>query len=108
MTTLFYKSFDKLYTKCMITFICSIITNDTIQEIIGIVLMCLEALLVVFKFLQYLVEPESKFGKFLSRLLKGITFVKGEVKTIEKEISDNGEQDRPEANKPDDDGRIGD
>jgi len=91
----------------MITFICSIITNDNIQEIVGIILMCLEVLLVALKILQYLVEPESKFGKFLSRLLKGITFVKDEVKTIEKEISDNG-QNRPETTNPDNDGRVGD
>ena len=78
----------------MITYICSIITNDQIQEYIGIVLMILEALLVVIKFLQYIVNPNSKFGKFLSRLLKGIKFVQDEAKNaadkIEKEQS-NGQ-----------------
>lgn len=78
----------------MITYICSIITNDQIQEYIGIVLMILEALLVVIKFLQYVVDPNTKFGKFLSKLLKGIKFVQDEAKTasdkIEKE-QDNGQ-----------------
>lgn len=93
----------------MITFICSIITNDQIQEIIGIILMILEALLVIIKFLQYLVEPSSKFGKFLAKLLKGLVFVKSEVKTasktIEKEHNENGQGER--AN-PDNDGGVGD
>lgn len=81
----------------MITYICSIITNDQIQEYIGIVLMILEALLVVIKFLQYIVDPKSKFGKFLSRLLKGIKFVQDEAKNasnkIEKEQSIGKGQD---------------
>ena len=81
----------------MITYICSIITNDQIQEYIGIVLMILEALLVVIKFLQYIVDPNSKFGKFLSRLLKGIKFVQGEAKNasnkIEKEQNIGPEKD---------------
>lgn len=81
----------------MITYICSIITNDQIQEYIGIVLMILEALLVVIKFLQYIVDPNSKFGKFLSRLLKGIKFVQDEAKNasnkIEKEQSIGKGQD---------------
>lgn len=70
----------------MITFICSIITNDQIQEYIGIVLMILEALLVVIKFLQYLVDPNTKFGKFLSRLLKGVKFVQDEAKSASNKI----------------------
>lgn len=81
----------------MITYICSIITNDQIQEYIGIVLMILEALLVVIKFLQYIVDPNSKFGKFLSRVLKGIKFVQDEAKNaadkIEKEQSNGQGQD---------------
>lgn len=70
----------------MITYICSIITNDQIQEYIGIALMVLEALLVVIKFLQYIVDPNTKFGKFLSRLLKGIKFVQDEAKTASDKI----------------------
>ena len=81
----------------MITYICSIINNDQIQEYIGIVLMILEALLVVIKFLQYIVDPNSKFGKFLSKLLKGIKFVQDEAKNasnkIEKEQSIGKGQD---------------
>lgn len=79
----------------MITYICSIITNDQVQEYIGIVLMILEALLVIIKFLQYIVEPESKFGKFLAKLLKGLKFVKDETQhvseNIKKEINENGQ-----------------
>ena len=66
----------------MITYICSIINNDQIQEYIGIVLMILEAVLVLIKFLQYVVDPQSRFGKFLAKLLKGMTFLKGEAKNL--------------------------
>lgn len=78
----------------MITYICSIITNDKIQEYIGIVLMVAEALLVIIRFLQYIVDPDSKFGKFLSRLLKGIKFIKDEANTASEkinEVQDNGQ-----------------
>ena len=78
----------------MITYICSIITNDKIQEYIGIVLMVAEALLVIIRFLQYIVDPNSKFGKFLSRLLKGIKFIKDEANTASEkinEVQDNGQ-----------------
>ena len=71
----------------MITYICSIITNDKIQEYIGIVLMVAEALLVIIRFLQYIVDPDSKFGKFLSRLLKGIKFIKDEANTASEKIN---------------------
>ena len=66
----------------MITYICSIINNDQIQEYIGIVLLILEAVLVLIKFLQYVVDPQSRFGKFLAKLLKGMTFLKGEAKNL--------------------------
>lgn len=76
----------------MITYICSIINNDQIQEYIGIVLMILEALLVLIKFLQYIVDPQSRFGKFLLKLLKGMTFLKGEAKNFEQTIKKEGEE----------------
>lgn len=93
----------------MITFICSIITNDQIQEIIGIILMVLEALLVIIKFMQYLVEPSSKFGKFLAKLLKGLVFVKSEVKTASKTIEkEHNENEQRERANHDNDGGVGD
>ena len=76
----------------MITYICSIINNDQIQEYVGIALMILEALLVLIKFLQYIVDPQSRFGKFLSKLLKGMTFLKGEAKNLEQ--TEGEEHDR--------------
>ena len=87
----------------MITFICSIITNDQIQEYIGIVLMVLEAMLVVIKFLQYIVEPNSKFGKFLSKLLRGIKFVKDEAQHASNAIK----EDERERQDKDTDGDCG-
>lgn len=54
--------------------------------------MILEALLVFIKFLQYIVDPQSRFGKFLSKLLKGMTFLKGEAKNLEQTIKKEGEE----------------
>lgn len=91
----------------MITFICSIITNDQIQEYIGIVLMVLEAMLVVIKFLQYIVEPNSKFGKFLSKLLRGIKFVKDEAQHASSAIKEECKENERERQDNDTDGDCG-
>ena len=91
----------------MITFICSIITNDQIQEYIGIVLMVLEAMLVVIKFLQYIVDPNSKFGKFLSKLLRGIKFVKDEAQHASNAIKEECKENERERQDKDTDGDCG-
>lgn len=91
----------------MITFICSIITNDQIQEYIGIVLMVLEALLVLIKFLQYIVEPNSKFGKFLSKLLRGLKFVKDETQHASDAIKKECKENERERQDEDTDGDCG-
>lgn len=88
----------------MITYICSIINNDQIQEYVGIALMILEALLVLIKFLQYIVDPQSRFGKFLSKLLKGTTFLKGEAKNLEQTIKKEGEEHDRRGNESEDSG----
>ena len=88
----------------MITYICSIINNDQIQEYVGIALMILEALLVLIKFLQYIVDRQSRFGKFLSKLLKGMTFLKGEAKNLEQTIKKEGEEDDRRGNESEDSG----
>lgn len=88
----------------MITYICSIINNDQIQEYVGIALMILEALLVFIKFLQYIVDPQSRFGKFLSKLLKGMTFLKGEAKNLEQTIKKEGEEHDRRGNESEDSG----
>lgn len=81
----------------MITYICSIINNDQIQEYIGIVLMILEAVLVLIKFLQYVVDPQSRFGKFLAKLLKGMTFLKGEAKNLKNMTEAENDRRRNES-----------
>lgn len=88
----------------MITYICSMINNDQIQEYIGIVLMILEGLLVLIKFLQYIVDPQSRFGKFLSKLLKGMAFLKGEAKNLEQTIKKEGEEHDRRGNESEDSG----
>jgi hypothetical protein len=63
----------------MITLLIGTLSAAEWQEILGLILTGLEVLLVLVAFLQILVDPESKFGKFLKKLLKGITFVKGKI-----------------------------
>ena len=67
-------------------------TSAEWQEILGLILTGLEVLLVFIAFLQILVDPESKFGKFLKKLLKGITFVKGKF----SELKDEDKTDKTE------------
>lgn len=69
----------------MFTLLISFATAAEWQQILGLILTGLEVLLVIIGFLQYIVDPESKFGKFLAKLLKGITFVKGKVEEQTKE-----------------------
>jgi len=77
----------------MMTLLTSFLTNLEWQEISGFILTGLEALLVLVALLQYFVDPKSKFGKFLKKLLKGITFVKGEVeKRSDKDKTDKTEK----------------
>ena len=75
----------------MVTLLAGMITADQIQQIIGIILAILEGLLILTKFLQYIVPVESRFGQFLSRLFKGLTFLKD--KTHETIESENVEDD---------------
>lgn len=63
----------------MLTLLIGAINASEWQEILGLILMGLEIVIVIITFLQFIVDPKSKFGKFLKKLLKGITYVKGEV-----------------------------
>ena len=75
----------------MITLILSYVNQfPDFMTIIGYVLVALECLIVLTKFLQIIVDPASKFGKFLSKLLKGLHFLKEEVK---KQKDDTEESD---------------
>ena len=76
----------------MITLLLSQMTSAEWQEILGLILTGLEVLLVFIAFLQFFVDPESKFGKFLKNFLKGITFVKGKV----SEAKDKDKTDKTE------------
>lgn len=63
----------------MFTLLIGFVNAAEWQEILGLILTGLEILLVLVAFLQILVDPKSKFGKFLKKFLKGITFVKGKI-----------------------------
>ena len=63
----------------MVTFLIGLTSDSTWSVILGYVLISLEILLVLVKFLQYLVPASSKFGKFLRKLFKGLKFLKKEV-----------------------------
>lgn len=76
----------------MFTLICSASLQFNAGEIIGYIIMILEILLVLIKFLQVLVPSESKFGKFLAKFLKGITFVNKTVHDKKKEDKSSSDQ----------------
>ena len=76
----------------MITLILSSLYGSNLMEVFGYVLMALECLLVVTKFLSLLVNPKGKFGLFLKKLLKGLKFLKDEVKEHRNE-SENVDHD---------------
>lgn len=76
----------------MVTLLIGTLSAAEWQQILGLILTGFEVLLVVIGFLQILVNPESKFGKFLKKLLKGITFVKGEF----EKMTDEDKKDKTE------------
>lgn len=63
--------------------------NDQFTEILGWVLTSLEIIIVLIKFLQYLVNPDSKFGKFLIKLLPGLNFLKDQVNHLKDHDPDD-------------------
>lgn len=73
----------------MITLLLGTISAAEWQEILGLILTGLEVLLVLVAFLQILIDPESKFGKFLKKFLKGITFVKGKIEESQNKDKTN-------------------
>ena len=64
----------------MITLLLAIIESDIAGKIVGIVLSVGEALIVVLTLLSYFVEPESKFGKVLNKLLRGLFRAKNHLR----------------------------
>ena len=75
----------------MVTLFLSYVNQfPNLMVVIGYVLMVLESLIVTIKFLQYIVDPASKFGRFLTKFLKGVVFLKDEVKDV---IDDSEESD---------------
>ena len=77
----------------MLTLALSFINDCDWQEVIGIILTVIEVILILIKFLQYFVDPKSKFGVFLANCLKGITFVKDEVQKNRPDDDDESKTD---------------
>ena len=75
----------------MVTFILAKFLQLNSAEVVGYVLMALESLLVLTKFIEILVPAESKFAKFLQRLLKGLNFVKKSVANTKDENSEKSD-----------------
>lgn len=69
----------------MITLLLGTVNASEWQQILGLILTGLEVLIVLASFLQMFIDPESKFGKFLKKFLKGITFVKEKIDEEMKE-----------------------
>ena len=56
----------------MVTLLASIAVGNDITSIIGIVLAVIEGLLCILGLISKFVRPDSKFGKFLSKFMKGL------------------------------------
>lgn len=78
----------------MITLILGEIQQADVLVIIGYVTAGLEVLLVLIKFLQYIVNPKSKFGIFLAKLLKGIKFLKDTADDATKSMNDDNKGEK--------------
>lgn len=76
----------------MVTLFFSSIAQYVPLEILGWILFALEFMLVLIKFLQYFVDPESKFGHFLAKALKGFKFLKSEFSSEDEDKSDSEEE----------------
>lgn len=77
----------------MVTLLVGLATASEIEQYVGIVLMVLECLLILIKFLQYLIPADSKFGQFLAKLFRGLKFLKKTAK--DKGLKDDDKSDDP-------------
>jgi len=72
----------------MMTLILGLILDADWLTVIGYALVALEAFIVLTRFLQIIVNPNSAFGKFLPKLLKGFVFLKTYTLGKNKQLSD--------------------
>lgn len=73
----------------MITLIFSVVEAIDIGLILGYILSACEILIVVCTLISYFVDPASKFGKFLSKFMKGLFKSKTYLSNIEDQDDDN-------------------
>lgn len=77
----------------MLTLILSAIQDNRFGEILGYILSALEVAIVILTLLSFFVDPKSKFGKFLSKFLKGLYKAK---KYVEDEETKSKEEKKDE------------
>lgn len=78
----------------MITLLMAISTDNIFLKYIGIAVSIIEVLLVVVKFLSYLFDNTTKFGKILRKIFKGLQAVKSELQPITTEQSKETDKDK--------------
>lgn len=73
----------------MITLLLDVFLQLDWLTIVGYALVALEAFIVLTRFLQIVVNPNSAFGKFLPKLLKGFVFLKTYTIDKSKQLDDD-------------------
>lgn len=80
----------------MVTLLFGLANSDNIQQVLGIILTGCEILIVGLTLISFFVKPESKVGKFLSNILKGLYKSKqylDDISDKKEELNKKGDSD---------------
>ena len=75
----------------MITLLWSLVADIDFGVVLGYILMALEILIVIITLLKFFVPANSKFGKILSSILKGLHQSKDYIEDIDDTKKDKEE-----------------
>jgi hypothetical protein len=75
----------------MLTLLLGAITGIELITVVGYVLAACEGLIVLVHLVSFFVEPESKFGKFLAKVLKGLRASKEYATKVIEKLDDETE-----------------
>lgn len=87
----------------MITLIISTLENVNFGMILGYILSGLEILIVCLTLISFFVPSDTKFGKILSFVLKGLYKSKGYIKDVEEGKDQPSDEDEKEGDNTNED-----
>ena len=83
----------------MITLIFSVVEAIDVGMILGYILSACEILIVICTLISYFVNPNSKFGKFLSKFMKGLFKSKNYLSDYNNQEDDVNQDNNSEEDK---------